>query len=716
MNKLFLSLGVIAILLSFSAFNAPNNFEKSEDEDNYKNQVLVDILLDRLNEFHFDPKSIDDETSSIFFDEFILKLDYGKRFFTQSDIKELDPYRLSIDDLLEKLDFEFFDKANEIYVKRLAESENYYKEFLDKPFDFTKEEFIETDYDKVDFSSNKGELKDRWRKVLKFSVLDKLVSKMEAQKLAIEENDTTIEIKEFALLEEEARDKVRKTYDKWFVRLNRDDNNDRFANYINAIVNVFDTHTSYFPPKDKEDFDIKLSGKLEGIGASLQETEEYIKVVKIVPGAPCYLQGELEVDDLILKVAQGEEEPVDVVGMPLKESVQLIRGKKGTEVRLTVKKADGSIKVIPIIRDVVLLEETYAKSAILEENDNKIGYIKLPKFYADFKNSFGRRCASDIKTELEKLKEENVDGVILDLRSNGGGALEDVVRIGDHFIDEGPIVQIKDKNRAYPLPNSRQTTPGVVYDGPLIILVNSFSASASEILAAAIQDYGRGIVIGSASTYGKGTVQRFYDLDAYKEGYESSNEVASTSLDGLGPLGALKMTTQKFYRINGESTQHRGVIPDIILPDSYTYIETGEKEQDFAMPYDEIDASKYKQSEVDFKIDNLVKASYARIKENKVMNLIDEDARRRKTNKELTSYNMQLDVYNEGKCQRKEEAEKYKNLKDTVLDFNALLLEEDAYEMVNDTVKQKTSADWLVRLTKDIYLEEAMNVMGDMVK
>ncbi len=699
MNRL---LGLIALLVVFAT--SVGAYVINYDNEENKKKVLIDILMNRLSELHYSPKDVDDSLAQTVFDEFVKRMDYGKRFFLKEDIEAFQPYREKIDDLVKEKNYEFFDLTLEHYNKRLTEAKSYYEELIETDFDFSKDEYIERDYDKVAYLETKTELKDYWRKTLKYDIMSRLVDKLDAQEKAQEENDTTVTVKTFEELAIDAKEKVKKNYDNWFKRLDKKTNKDYLATYINSIVNTYDTHTGYFPPKDKADFDIRLSGKLEGIGATLSEKDGYIEVKSIVPGSPCYLQGDLEVDDLILKVAQGADEPVDVVDMPLSDAVQLIRGKKGTEVRLTVKKTDGSQKVVPIIRDVVLLEETYAKSAFLQENGKKVGYIKLPKFYADFKNPKGRQCARDVEVELEKLKAEGADGVILDLRSNGGGSLQDVVKMAGHFIDEGPVVQIKArKGMPYVL---KDEVPGTVFDEPLVILVNSFSASASEILAAAIQDYGRGIVIGSNSTYGKGTVQRFYDLDQY----------IKDDFSELKPIGAVKMTTQKFYRINGESTQHIGVVPDIVLPDTYSYIETGEKEQDYAMPWDEINPVQYDETQMDWNLNKLIKSSESRVNLNETFNKIKKDAERRKRNRDLTKYNLQLDTFQSERCQRKEEAEKYKKLQDKALDFEVTLLEADEMAMVEDTVKQKTSNDWLEKLSKDVYLEEAMNVIGDMIK
>ncbi|MEO1715046.1 MAG: S41 family peptidase, partial [Bacteroidota bacterium] len=369
---------------------------------------------------------------------------------------------------------------------------------------------------------------------------------------------------------------VLKTFDDWYERLEKRKRSDYLSIYINSITNVFDPHTSYFEPIEKQNFDINMSGKLEGIGARLQSDGNYTKITSVIVGGPAWKQGDLKENDKIMKVAQDGEDPIDVTGMQLDDVVSQIRGEKGTKVILTVKKIDGSIADIEIVRDVVILEEGFAKSLILHTTaKEKVGFISLPRFYDDFYDEEGRSCARDVATEIDKLKKENVRGIILDLRNNGGGSLRDVVTMSGFFIEKGPIVQVKARGRSPEV--LEDNDPSVKWDGHLIVMVNQFSASASEILAAALQDYERAVIVGSTSTFGKGTVQRFYNLDRAIPGYSE-----------LKPFGEIKLTTQKFYRIDGGSTQLKGVTPDIILPDMYSYIETGEKEQEYPMNWTQI--------------------------------------------------------------------------------------------------------------------------------
>jgi len=431
-----------------------------------KNEVLTKSVISALSQRHYQPKKFDDSLSVMLYKQFLKKIDFGKRFLTQEDIKVLNQYKYNLDDELRVPTFEFFDKSISLLKTRLELTKTFYKELLDKEFEFKTKESVEMDPDKLDYAKDEADLKENWRKVLKYEVLTRIVEQEESQEKAIANKDTSVKIKTYAEIEKESREKVKKRYDEMFHRIDKLDNDDRFADYINALTEVYDPHTNYFPPKDKEDFDINMSGSLEGIGAQLSQRDEYIRVERIIPGSPSWKQGELKEGDIILKVAQGSDEPVDVVDMRLDDAVRLIRGKKGTEVRLTVKKTDGTIKKITLIRDIIKLEETFAKSAVINPSggNDEIGYIKLPSFYADFNDKGGRRSAYDMKQELIKLKNENISGLIIDLRDNGGGSLDDVVDIAGFFIDRGPVVQVHSRNEN---PYIREDyVPNVYWNGP----------------------------------------------------------------------------------------------------------------------------------------------------------------------------------------------------------------------------------------------------------
>ncbi len=673
-----------------------------EDKKQNDKEVAIDqIVMQSLNASHYSPQNVNDTFAEHVFKLYIQRLDYNKKFLVQDDINELKKFEHSIDEDINSGRFTFFDKSLEIINKRIEESQKYYKEILDKPFIFNTNEVLELDAEKLTYAKDKDELKEEWRKHLKYQTLSRIADMMDSQEKAKEKSDT-VKIKSREELEIAARKKVLKSNNDWFKRIKELDRDDRIATYFNSITGIYDPHTEFFPPKEKANFDIGMSGQLEGIGAQLQEKDAAIKVSSIVPGSASYRQGQLKPGDIILKVAQGEAEPVDITDMRLDDAVQLIRGKKGTEVRLTVKKPDGSVIIIPIIRDIVVIEETYAQSAILKGKKN-IGYIKLPTFYADFNGNNGRSCSIDMKKELQKLNEEKVDGIILDLRYNGGGSLPDVVRMAGLFIDKGPIVQVKSKTGTPQVMDDNDPTK--VYNGPLTIMVNSNSASASEIMAAAIQDYKRGIIIGtSPSTFGKGTVQRFFDLDTYLPAQYAN----------LKPLGQVKITTQKFYRINGDATQLKGVIPDIILPDPYYLLEQGEKEQDYPMAWDEIEPADYKPLNPAYSVDKLKANSATRLKNNPGFTILENAAKRLKKQKDSTIVSLNFDIYIAEQKRFKSESKKMDALDKEIPTMEISSLKADAIAIATDTAKTTKTKDWFKTLKKDIYLSETIAIMNDM--
>jgi carboxyl-terminal processing protease len=585
-------------------------------------------------------------------------------------------------------------------------TETFYKELLQSPFSFDIQETIELDGKKAEYAANDGELREYWRKSLKYQVMTRLNEMIQEQDKLKERKDTVIQEKSFADMETEARKKVLKSQDARYKTIKKLERAERFAAFINAITASYDPHTNYFPPKDKEAFDISMTGRLEGIGATLQERDGYIKVQQIVPGSASWKQGQLKVGDVILKVAQGADEPVDIVDMSIDNAVKLIRGKKGTEVRLTVKKVDGSVIVIPIIRDVVMIEETFAKSALLKYQKKNVGYIKLPGFYADFNRNGGRNSWEDVRNEVMKLKKEKVEGIILDLRDNGGGSLEDAVNMAGLFIKRGPIVQVKSKyGEAQML---EDPDPSVLYDGPLVVMVNELSASASEILAAAMQDYRRGVIIGSNATYGKGTVQRMVNLDDYlPDSYES-----------VAPLGSLKITFQKFYRVNGGATQLKGVTPDIILPDKFSYLEFGEKEQDYPMPWNEIAPASYAHWENDLNLARLKAGSKSRVDKNPTFSMLDQEGQRLKSQTDKTSHTLNLVKYAEEQKALKEEAKKYENILKPISGFEARKMKDTASENMavasSDTSAAAPGKEFIKNLRKDAHVFEAFQVISDM--
>ncbi len=662
---------------------------------------LLPAILENLKNYHYNPPAIDDDFSKKAFDEFLGVLDAGKRFFTEEDIKQLAGYKSKIDDLSMAGSYEFFDKTMAIYESRINQNQVWYKEILSQPMEFTSNETFIID-DKQPYAKNDAELKERIRKSLKYSVMTRLATSIETQEEAQSRKDSVIKIKPMDTLEAQARRGVLKSQEDFVTRWRKVKQEEKLSYYINSITSLFDPHTNYFPPADKANFDINMSGRLEGIGAQLQEKDGYIKVTRIVPGSPSALQGELKEGDVILKVAQGASEPVDVVNMPIDDAIKMIRGSKGTEVRLTIKKPDGSIIVIKIIRDVVILEETFAKSVVIEDKDHKkTGYLYLPTFYTDMNGNGGRTSWDDVKNEIKKLKKAGVGRIVFDLRNNGGGSLQDVVTMSGLFIEKGPIVQVKSRGAEPEFLEDYDRS--VEWDGPLVLMVNQYSASASEIIAAAMQDYKRAVIIGSNHTFGKGTVQRFVDLNETIRSKEASE------------FGSLKITIQKFYRINGGATQLKGVSSDIELPDNFTYLESGEGEQDFPMPWDKIKPATYNTYDKYYTNLAKVKANSAkRTKASAVFNLIDENAKRIKAEDTKKEVSLNLVTYIAENKLRKEQAKKLEDLNKENSELIITTLDEDKNDMESDKGKSDRAKDWYKNLKKDPYIFEALQVAEEL--
>ncbi len=703
--------GFVLLAISAVVFLVAANYPKTDNAQ--KEAILMQTILAGLDQLHYSPQDIDDDFSNKVFNLYLERIDGNKRWLTQTDIDKLAIYKNQLDDQANAGTYEFLNIAQESLSKSLAKTKVYYQEILAKPFDFTGDETIELDGEKKEYAKNDAELKTYWEKAMKYETLTRLVGKIEAQKKAAEEekeepDGEKTEIKTVAELEKESREAVLKLFNDWYHRMEKRQRKDYLSDYLNAFTTVFDPHTNYFLPADKENFDIGMSGRLEGIGARLQETPtDETKVVMVVAGGPAYRGKVVEVGDIFLKVAQGDDgDWVDIGGWDINDVVAKIRGKKGTKVRLTLKKVDGSIVETTIVREEIIMDEGYAKSAILdlETVGDNIGYIKLPRFYADFNKRDGHQCAVDVGIELEKLKAQKVNGIILDLRNNGGGSLRDVVDMSGFFIEEGPIVQVKSRRANPEVLDDRD--PSVQYDGPLIVMVNSFSASASEILAAALQDYGRAVIVGSDATFGKATVQRFFDLDRAIRGYSD-----------IKPLGEVKVTTQKFYRITGNSNQLKGVIPDITLPDNYDLIKTGEQEYETAMKWTEIEPVAHKQGV--FQVKNkaaLRTASEGRVANNEVFQKIKENAKRLKKQRESTSYSLNLETFQTNKAANKEEAKKYKNLMKEIEGLTVSNLSVDLAQINADSSKIGRNDEFIKALKKDVYVEETLHIMKDLVK
>ena len=642
--KMKIFFATVALLL-INQYSIAHSNTTNNDPD--KDKVIIYVLKNILSRGHYVQKDLDDKFSEHVYDEFINSLDPSKRYFTQVDIKEFSQFKYEIDDQLRDSKIDFYKLVYNRFLEKIQVAKLTYKTLLAQDFDYSKDEIIDVNYDNMPFAKNEKKLLDYWRKQLKLNVISR-IQEAEQQEEEKAKKDATYKKKTFEELEHDARVAVLENMNDLYDRIEELENSDWYSTFLNSVVSGFDPHTTYMSPRTKSKFDQDMSGKLEGIGARLQKEGMYTKIVELISGGPAWKQGDLEPGDIILKVAQGEEEPLDIVGMRLDDAITFIKGKKGTEVRLTVKKKlDGSTVVVPIIRDVVELEETFVKSSIVEKNGKLYGVINLPKFYIDFSNTRTRNATTDMEREIERLKEQNVQGLIVDLRDNGGGSLKTAIEIGGLFINKGPIVQVKYRDEDAQVKNDNDSK--IQWEGPLVLMVNEMSASASEILAAAMQDYGRGVIVGSKQTYGKGTVQNVLPLNYYVKKYPDD-------------LGALKMTIQKFYRINGGSTQIEGVYSDIAMPDRYSYMEFGERDLDGALPWDKVPQAKYDKTNSYSNFLEVVDNSKERISKNQKFNSINEYAKWLKSNQDDDIYALDYDTYKKETLERQEQGKKYKDI------------------------------------------------------
>ena len=688
---------LLAALMSISSIQtqAASNVNHSDPE---KDKILLYILRNILTRSHFVVKDMNDDFSEYVFTEFIDGLDPNKRYFTQKDIKDFEKYKYDIDNQLLNEDISFYNLVYGRFTSKIKNAKSYYKDLLEKPFNFKKKESIDVNYEQSSFAKNENQLKDYWRKQLKLSTLIRIEGELEKQK-RIASKKENFKVQKFENLEKNARLEVLKNMDELYVRIEELEHEDWFSTFLNSVVGAFDPHTTYMAPTIKERFDQDMSGKLEGIGARLQKKGIYTHIFKLVSGGPAWKQGDLEAGDIILEVAQGDKEPLDIVGMRLDDAIKFIKGKKGTEVRLTVKKKiDGSIKIISIIRDVVELEETFVKSSIVEKNGKKYGLIDLPKFYIDFDEQNYRDSAKDMEKEIERLKSEGVAGLVIDLRNNGGGSLKTAIEISGLFINEGPVVQIKYRGENPIIKND--TDKKIQWDGAIVVLVNEFSASASEIFAAAMQDYKRAIIIGGNQTYGKGTVQSVLPINRFTK-YDKD-------------LGALKMTIQKFYRINGGSTQIEGVYPDIAIPSRYSYMKFGERDLEGALVWDKVKQADYIQTKSYENFSDVIENSKKRIASDSKFKLINEYAKWLKKNQENTSYSLNYKLFTTQSLAQEKDAEKFKS----VFDYDSnLKFASPKYEVSlikKDTILANKRLEWHKKLSKDVYVSEALNVLSEL--
>src|SRR6266496_290823 len=693
-------LPILVILVLAGMVLAFQSLGKSANPPSKYDKILRNVGQ-MLTEAHYSPKDINDEFSKKIFTKFMNDLDPDKNIFLQADYDALKKYQTKIDDEIKgDAPVEFFLAAGQIFNKRIEDAAKIYSAILAEPFDYAVNETINLDGDKLSVSSTEAEIKEAWRKRFNYIALDRYVELQDLREK--NKGKEGFVVKTDAELEKDARDRVKRVMDRTFDRYrHKFSDDDRFNIFVNDITTAMDPHTEFFPPVEKRYFDEQMSGTFYGIGAQLIYDDGNIKIASLVTGTPAWKSGEIQVGDIIVKVGQGGNDPVELIGYDVQDAVKLIRGSEGSEVKLTIKKGDGSIKVISLVRAKIVQEETFARSTIIKSSGKKIGYIFLPEFYADFDHPNGARCSVDVAKEIVKLKEENVDGIVMDLRNNGGGSLYDVVQMAGLFIEEGPIVQVKDRDGKPSV--LRDKDRSVLYDGPLAVMVNEFSASASEIFAAAIQDYNRGIIIGSTSTYGKGTVQRNIGLD-----------FASNLLGSNSELGTVKLTLQKFYRINGGSTQLKGVSSDIVLSDRLEQLKLREKDDPDALPWDEIAKANYTLWNPGYDVRTVQKLEQERLNSNEVFKTIKANGEwlEKQNDKE---HPLQLEKYRQEQKAIQatvKQNESLEKLKDSV---DVSFVPKDKNLFAADKAKQERLDNWLKGLTKDIYLDQAVKVMNDMI-
>lgn len=676
-------------------------FKQNDNKPETKEQMLLAAIGTILEQKHFSPKAIDDNFSKKVFDKYLETLNSEKNIFLQQDINYLKKYQLTLDDEIHGAPLLFYSDAAGIYLKRVDEIMALYKEVLSKPFDFTIKEEINLDEDKAQFPADDAARKEIWRKRLKYLSLDQYTDLLQQRSRNM---DDTAWKKTDAQLEQMARTKVQSVLDRTFNRQKLIfTGQEQFTTYVNVVTDLMDPHTEYFPPVESRSFEEDLSGRFYGIGAQLKDDDGAIKIASLITGSPAWKSGKVQVNDEIIKVAQGKNEPVDIRGYAVTDAVKLIRGTKGSEVRLTFKKTDGTTEVVSIIRDEIVQDEQFARSAVINETSGKIGYIYLPEFYADFDRPNGNRCSQDVANEIVKLKKENVQGIILDLRNNGGGSLPEVVNMVGLFIKSGPVVQVKDRNGKPAILSDNDTS--VLYDGPLAVMVNEFSASASEIFAAAIQDYKRGIIVGS-DTYGKGTVQRTLPLGKPLDLFSGQTE-----------YGTLKLTFEKFYRINGGSTQLKGVSPDIALPDPYDYLKLRERDNPSALEWDQLQKANYTELNTGINWADVQAKAKERILANSAFNTLVKNTEWLKNNADK-KYSLNLKEYQEQQSLLRTTVKQDDSLSRLSAPMNIQPVPSDStkYYSNADSAKGGRYLQWLKNVQKDIYINETVNVIHDIHK
>lgn len=699
LNKFLLLIPLTSLMF---CFNSPQN-------DDEKMQTIMVSVKNTLSYLHYSPKPINDAYSKDVYKHYFELADPAKRYFLQSDMDEFAKHETKLDDYINQGDLTFYKLTIDRLYQRVDEIDKMTQDIFTKPINLEEDETLILEPKLKKTPANKQEQYNEWKKFIKYNILQEIESMNSKEETQKEKKDSVqkFKLKDTIKLEiltpqqklTKATDEVKDLVKETFTRFKKRKKMDWFTVYMNAYTEVFDPHTNYYSPKDKEDFDTQFKGKVIGIGALIQEKKGYLYLGALTIGAPAWKSKQLSEGDKILKVkSKPKEDAVNVVGMLADEAVRLIRGEKETPVTLTVQKKDGTIRDVTMIREEVAIEDTFAKSIIVNSpNGKKYGFINLPSFNADFEDEKGRNASDDIKNEIIKLKAQGIEGIVLDLRNNGGGSLTEVGDIMGLFMNAGPYVQVKDGNGKIQTLKNKQESP--IWNGPLVIMQNELSASASEILAGAMQDYGRAIVVGSPQSFGKGTVQTFVDLNRF--------------LNTEDDFGSLKLTIQKFYRVTGESNQRKGIVSDIQMKDFFTFAEIGERYDDFALAWDKIPSANFQRMN-NFDVKALEKASSDRMAKNPNYQLLLESAQwREQLNKEET-ITLNINKFNELMKQRKAQIEKFKKLSkfDNGLKF-AMYPAEIEREKKDEAFKKKSEM-WMKNLQKDSYLQEAMNIIADM--
>ena len=696
-----MSKNLFTLLIAFIMCLASCSFVSKDFDTSDKDNLIIQLITYVLDQAHYLDKEINDEFSEKVFDTFLENLDPYKRYFYASDIEEFSKYKYLIDDAFKNPNLDFFELVYKRYSKRMLESEKIFNDILSKPFDFNKDEVCECDFEELDYVKTKDQLFDRWRKLLKIYVIENYHNEIEDD-LRKSKEDSDFILRNPVLIEKKTRETLKETMQQNYAFISEEmQRSDWFSVYINSFVSQYDPNTSYLDPESKDRFDVDMSGNYAGIGARLQKKIDKVEITEVISGGPAWRDNILEKGDAILKVRQdNEDEPVGILNMRLSEAVKLIKGKKGTKVHLTVKKVDGTVTEVTVKRDIVLLEETYIKSSIVEKDNNTYGLINIPKFYIDFDNQSNRDAAKDLRTEIERLKEQGIQGLVIDLRNNGGGALKTVVDMAGMFIKNGPVVQVKYFDKEKQVLSDRDRS--VLWTGPLVILVNEGSASASEILAAAMQDYKRAIIIGGNQTWGKGTVQNVFPLNRMVRGNTN------------GDLGALRYTTQKYYRINGGSVQLEGVKSDINVPYRYKYLEFGEKDSENPLQWDEIDKVEFDTWNSNFNFEEAITKSNKRMANNEYLKLVDENAKWIKSVRDNKLINLNYDKFKLELEENSSITEKFKALNDYSMNYSFKSLPYELDLIKNDSVLGLKRERWHKSLNKDFYIDEALNVLSDL--